>query len=102
MSRRGGKSGSSKAKLYFLAYDRAEYCKNLWVRGNKNLAETFGFLGKGNTIQGPAGVRVRLEQSSNLVDWECWTTFLLKAGPIEFYQTGVSSQLRQFYRAVMK
>ena len=50
-------------------------------------------MGKGNTIQGPTGIRVRLEQSSNLVDWECWTTFLLKAGPIEFYQTELPDEL---------
>jgi hypothetical protein len=54
------------------------------------------------TVQGLPGIRVGVEQSADLVNWQSWTNFILPPAPLELEQSGASTHPRQFYRAVVK
>ena len=60
-------------------------------------ADFFGF-----TVQGLPGIRVGVEQSNDLMNWQSWTNFILPPVPRELEQPGASTHPRQFYRAVVK
>jgi hypothetical protein len=50
------------------------------------------------SVQGLPGLRVEVQRSANLLNWQSWTNGVLGSSPLEFRD--VDPNPRQFYRAL--
>jgi len=51
-------------------------------------------------MEGPRGVRVRLQRSTNLSNWHDWQSITLGAEPIEVSHTDAATAPWKFYRGI--
>jgi len=52
-------------------------------------------------VDGPRGVNVRLQRSTNLTDWENWQSVSFGVAPVEFSDSEAASAPRRFFRAII-